>query len=78
MIPDLSKFGITIIYNSPYSPTFSPIEEFCDSLKKKIENTHLKSSYELMREILIQINTIDLILVIKLYIHSFVRMLLVI
>ena len=44
MISDLSKFGINIIYNSPYSPTFSAIEEFFGSLKKKIENTYLKSS----------------------------------
>ena len=43
MIPDLSRFRVDIIYNSPYSPTFSPIEEFFGTIKKRIENIYLKS-----------------------------------
>ena len=36
MISDFSFFKINIIWNSPYSPLFNPIEELFGTLKKRL------------------------------------------
>ena len=39
---------MSFIWNSPYLPIFSAIEEYFGILKKKIEGKNIKSSSELM------------------------------
>ncbi len=48
MIMDLCKLKINLIWNSPYSPKQSPIEELFGYIKKKLENKLVKNSEELM------------------------------
>ena len=43
MIPDLSKLKITIIWNSPYSPKMSPIEELFETIKKRLSIIEIKN-----------------------------------
>ena len=38
LIYDLVNFDCDFIYNSPYSPVFSPIEEFFGTIKAKLIN----------------------------------------
>ena len=37
MIADLSMFKMNIIWNSPYTPKFSAIEELFGTIKKKLQ-----------------------------------------
>ena len=44
MIQDLSRFELNFIWNSRYTPIFSPIEEFVGIKKKRMECKLIKNS----------------------------------
>ena len=44
MIPDLSRFEMIFIWNSPYSPLFSAIEEYFGIGKKRMEGKLIMNS----------------------------------
>ena len=48
MIADLSKLKANIIYNSPYSPKFAPIEEVFGIIKAKLKGKNVNNSKELI------------------------------
>lgn len=55
MIADLMKFNVIIIFNSPYSFEYAPIEEVFGYVKRKLIYTNNTRSSKDLRKMIINI-----------------------
>ena len=53
MLIDLSIFKLNILWNSPYSPKFNPIEELFGVIKSKLKMRIMQTENHLKDEIVI-------------------------
>lgn len=62
------------MYNSPYSPTFSPIEELFGTIKGKLVNKGIQNTMKMLQTIVNIMSEIEINLIRKYYIHSYLHM----